>query len=637
MRKTKIIGCMVVGLAIGIGEALAASVSIDPSSGTDQVVVLEGFGGTNDPSTSLSPGVSFDSMGGGAATYSYAANHLGEGYIYFSPTANAFDPNVYKYLRTRLSVERDTGSVAAVQVYPTPVAGDNLAGATVTTGALREVTFDLSALNVNGTGLRLDVYNYDNDGTADAAALDYIMVDRYRTKGIEFGHDGDLNGVGTINVSSATVSNGVLLGTAANTDPQLNVTSLSVDADIYKFAEIRMKAASGGAGMYWDTAAQAGGAMWIPFGVNDGTYHTYLVDFSDESGWTGAASFLRLDPTNLDGVDFEVDYIRFVALPVVNSTNVFHETFDNPGATDAGIASVGWHANSGSTGTALSESNTSLANGPVVSGGDYLIYGLTTPANLLTWTETTGIGSISDVLKISVSVRNDQPTADLKVAIQVDGAWFVTQDVANSPTVSNWVPVNFAVQDIAWNALSFVSGSTLVEGGSASLPSSGTVNAVGVYDAVSSKVRFDDFKVYVNADTSESLYQAWNAANNLSGPDADLSADPDSDTLDNLVEYALGGNPTNADASAVLPVSSLVNDGGTNWFAYVYHRRLDAATRGLTYEVVREDGLIFGTWTNSGITEAGTVVLDAEFEAVTNRVPTDAKAEQFMKLNIGFE
>jgi hypothetical protein len=184
-----------------------------------------------------------------------------------------------------------------------------------------------------------------------------------------------------------------------------------------------------------------------------------------------------------------------VSIAVSYADTLFQETFENPGLADANIATIGWHANSGSTGTVLSEANTLLANGPVVSSVDFIVYGLTVPTNLLTWKETTDIGSIRGVTNISVEVRNEETNADLKVAIKVDNDWYVTQNVMNSVVSAIWKTNSINVQTVSWNTLTFVSGSTLAEGGAVSLPSSGTVNAIGIYDAVSSRVRFDTFIV----------------------------------------------------------------------------------------------------------------------------------------------
>ena len=106
--------------------------------------------------------------------------------------------------------------------------------------------------------------------------------------------------------------------------------------------------------------------------------------------------------------------------------------------------------------------------------------------------------------------------------------------------------------------------------------------------------------------------------------------------MKNLAEYALGGDPTVADAATVLPVSSIGRNDGTNWFNYIYTRRRDAAARQLTYEVQTTTNLVSNVWTND-TEEAGSVIIDANFETVTNRIPADGKAQQFLRLELSME
>ena len=82
-----------------------------------------------------------------------------------------------------------------------------------------------------------------------------------------------------------------------------------------------------------------------------------------------------------------------------------------------------------------------------------------------------------------------------------------------------------------------------------------------------------------------------------------------------------------------MPQSSVSADGGTNWMYYIYNRRLNAAARGLTYDVVAGTDLVFGNITNA-TEEVGSSAIDADFESVTNRISTAVESKQFMKLNV---
>ncbi len=121
-------------------------------------------------------------------------------------------------------------------------------------------------------------------------------------------------------------------------------------------------------------------------------------------------------------------------------------------------------------------------------------------------------------------------------------------------------------------------------------------------------------------------YQAWAFSHAVSGSETD---DDDQDSLPNLSEYALGGNPANpADRGHVPTLATR-----TSWLDYVHAKR-SAPNSGITYTVEVADDLVAPDWTTNGVGIVGTGVLDAEFETVTNRISTETKTEQFIRLII---
>ncbi len=179
---------------------------------------------------------------------------------------------------------------------------------------------------------------------------------------------------------------------------------------------------------------------------------------------------------------------------------LFVETFQNDNKTDSPLSQIGWHANYGTSGNPVSESNTSFARGPVLSWVDYIVYKLDPSVfgskPLLLWTDKAAAGSIDKVSSIRVSLKNDEGTADLKIAIKVDDAWYVSQDVLNVG-VSGWTVHTLDVHAVSWNKLSFVPDRELAEGSAASLPGLGTIKAVGVFDVDETgvKTRIDNLIV----------------------------------------------------------------------------------------------------------------------------------------------
>ena len=152
-------------------------------------------------------------------------------------------------------------------------------------------------------------------------------------------------------------------------------------------------------------------------------------------------------------------------------------------------------------------------------------------------------------------------------------------------------------------------------------------------DAINNKWGLFSVVVDIPDFNAAELYNAWLGTYPSLGSDTNLFDNPDNDELDNLSEYALGGDPTKADGSG-LPTYSSAEEGGTNYFDYVYSAHADAAERGLSYEVELDDDLVLAPgWTNVGYEVINGEVSDG-FRSVTNRVTTDGEPRQFFKLNI---
>lgn len=103
--------------------------------------------------------------------------------------------------------------------------------------------------------------------------------------------------------------------------------------------------------------------------------------------------------------------------------------------------------------------------------------------------------------------------------------------------------------------------------------------------------------------------------------------DYDGDQLDNLGEYALGGNPTNAADVGQIP--TLDNNGGT--MVYVYAQRMDDSS--LFYSLETTTNLVSPEWTNSGYSVVATNVTGGTLDYVTNTIATTAD-KTFIRLRI---
>jgi len=145
----------------------------------------------------------------------------------------------------------------------------------------------------------------------------------------------------------------------------------------------------------------------------------------------------------------------------------------------------------------------------------------------------------------------------------------------------------------------------------------------------------DDFKIEILR--ADELYSQWAASYQLQGNETNRFYDADGDGFCNLAEYACGGDPSDPSDAGHVPSYSMVSVDGTNFFEYVYARRVDAFERGLAYPLAVSTNLqawyAAPVYTDK-VTQVGTSEPMAGFEWVTNRVPVDAESQQFLKLRV---
>ncbi len=122
-------------------------------------------------------------------------------------------------------------------------------------------------------------------------------------------------------------------------------------------------------------------------------------------------------------------------------------------------------------------------------------------------------------------------------------------------------------------------------------------------------------------------YIRWMESYPAAGGSTNYTDDPDGDGMNNLLEYALGGEPDVSDASSVQPAAAMES----GWMVYVYRQRKNHEIVGLDYSVLS------GTELDSALTNATTVIgsgeYDSDFNLVTNGIPADGP-QAFMQLKV---
>ncbi len=154
-----------------------------------------------------------------------------------------------------------------------------------------------------------------------------------------------------------------------------------------------------------------------------------------------------------------------------------------------------------------------------------------------------------------------------------------------------------------------------------------------IWFTVGATAEIDDISLVLLEEVAPG-FESWVAQYSV-GSQTNRTDNPDGDRLNNLYEWALGGNPADdADQGFGCGVG-LASLQGTNYLAYVYAKRDDAAELGLSYEAVLNSDLVSGSWTNDGsCLEIEGAAIGTGFHAVTNLIPTDVKERQFIGLHV---
>lgn len=128
-------------------------------------------------------------------------------------------------------------------------------------------------------------------------------------------------------------------------------------------------------------------------------------------------------------------------------------------------------------------------------------------------------------------------------------------------------------------------------------------------------------------------YDGWIGGYHLFGTNAAWDVDYDLDGEINYYEYAFGGDPTNAAVLGFACTGYVVDDGGTDYYEYIYPRRIGSETETeLLYEAQFNENLTLPGSALGVVELAPTGLFNAEYESVTNRVDITGKPAGFMQV-----
>ncbi|VGO20845.1 hypothetical protein [Pontiella sulfatireligans] len=132
--------------------------------------------------------------------------------------------------------------------------------------------------------------------------------------------------------------------------------------------------------------------------------------------------------------------------------------------------------------------------------------------------------------------------------------------------------------------------------------------------------------------SSEELYLAWLNEYPDVGAETEMDDNPDGDALNNLGEYAFGGDPSDGADIGHRCSAEMVRREGSDYIDYVYAARTNGVELGLSYMPEFRGNLVYGSWTNDAslYSVIGTGTAEDGFETITNRVNAEA-ATRFIR------
>jgi len=175
---------------------------------------------------------------------------------------------------------------------------------------------------------------------AATVAVDPVVPLTNYWSGGEWNTDGNFEGWTTTQISGATVSGGLLTGTAGGSDPQVALLSFAGGPDLelafYDYLDLRLQVPAGFTGsipVYFGTTTNTGISAARVITISntnipaDGAFHVYRVFFGPEVYWRGRLSDLRVDPLGNSatvGQSFALDYARLGDL----TGDIYYPSYD---------------------------------------------------------------------------------------------------------------------------------------------------------------------------------------------------------------------------------------------------------------------------------------------------------------------
>ncbi|MGJ8672612.1 Ig-like domain-containing protein [Rubritalea sp.] len=333
-------------------------------------------------------------------------------------------------------------------------------------------------------------------------------------------------------------------------------------------------------GPSWLVVAADGSLNGVPSSSDVGA-NSWVIEVSDESG-DSATTVLNIAVVDsvLIGYDFDSDAVDWSAASIV-PTGIYASQFTSPMAIahsttgdatglDAVGGEFGTTSTLGSVGVQTVDATTTSFSA-ALAGDDYMSFTITPEADVK-------LNLTAMSFKVSLKSPNsvdEYVVTDAQGNLIDEPAVITTDEAQGTFGTFNTVTVN-----LIGSVFETITEATEFRIYAWGRGTSATSNTLALVDKVA---------LYGRACIYGTNYSTWASGYSLTGDGALTGADVENgatgDGYSNLLEFALGMDPTVNDAGSS-EANYTENDSGSEYFVYEYERRIDYLEQGLSYSLI---------------------------------------------------
>ena len=402
----------------------------------------------------------------------------------------------------------------------------------------------------------------------------------------------------------------------------------SPEPDVHTYKVCRGTAAGG---PYTEVASNLLVSKWIDHGVTNGTSYHYVVTALDNSGnespFSDEVAVLPVVPVEIAFEDFGYGDLAALEGGIARGGRGWVGGWE--AASGGGLSVTGGRLG-GTGGTTRELRNPFSLDGPDTwfsflartdAAGAFAFNLKQTSGDYVRWAiARNGDGSIT--VNGASALETSAPglfAADTEYLVV--SRYESAGDIGHFKLFESLAPGDISAEPAAWD---------LTADGLSGV----TIDRLDI-ELTAGSVTLDDLRIgrtYGSVAVLPPGYASWAGHFSLVGGPGD---DDDGDSVQNLMEYAVGGDPSDAGDPGFSPVTGTSNDAGTKWFTYTFPKRSDPKG-GIACNATISETLMPGSWTSTGVELIGTVTdgFAPGIDAVTVCTAITGKSRLFIRLEV---